>query len=241
MRFGIRVDVDLTNISGTLTSEYAGIPIELALPYKLDEYLQGRENMPALRDYILEKGFTCNAVHAVQGRPANENFMSWAPENVRFAEEIGASIVVFHPDRAAKTERLDKQIIVIQNIRSLQRNTKVTVAIEAFGDPKKVPQPEEMVEKKLPMVLDTSHLDQERTMEIIEKHSESITSLHLSELRFDEYENTINQHMPVKDFGFKVLDALKSKKWSGLVTLEYMPWYNDRLLPDREMLEKRYA
>jgi hypothetical protein len=44
MKFGIRCAVDFNNIKGRL-SELQGVPIELALPYRVDDYLERRAKM----------------------------------------------------------------------------------------------------------------------------------------------------------------------------------------------------
>lgn len=241
MKMGIRKDVDLTNIHGTLTTDYAGVPLELALPYKLYDYLQSRDNMPALRDYVLENGFTCNSVHATQGRLTDKDFLSWASETVRLAEDIGAGFVVFHPERAGKDDRLDKQALAIRNIACVQKETAVKLAVETFGKADRILTPEEIAGKDIPMVLDVSHLDRQRTLNIIKKHTDSIAILHLSEVGYDERERKEMPHMPIKDFSFQVLDLLKNNGWSGVVTLEYLPWHHYKLLPDREKLIERYT
>jgi len=103
--------------------------------------------------------------------------------------------------------------------------------------------PDEIIANGLPLILDTSHIKQEKTMDLIEKHHGGIVGIHLSEKRADEHpehQGEINQHQPVKDFGFRVLDALILKKWNGTVALEYMPWWHHRLVPDYNRLVDYY-
>lgn len=241
MRFGIRREADLTNIEGSLTGELRGIPIELALPYKTGDYMQCRHLLPGLVEYMKTAGIVCNSVHATQGRLTSEDFMTWASDAVRLAEDLGAEVVVFHPENSKKEMKGNLQVIALQNIKRLQRETGVKVAIETFGGPKRILTPEEIVANGLSMVLDTSHLFRERTLELIGKYHEGIASVHLSEERFDEREGKSMPHMPVEKYGFEVLDRLKEKGWAGIVTLEYLPWHHHRLLPDREMLEEMYG
>ncbi len=241
MKLGIRRDVDLSNIPGSLTSELIGVPIELALPWKKDDYMQQREHLPALIDHLKDSGIVVQSVHATQGRLSDTDVMVWGVDAIRLAEAISAGVVTFHPDNVKKDAKANQQILIMQNIRRLQRESdKVIVAIETFGGPKRSLTPEEIVDKGLPMVLDTSHLIRERTMQIIDKYHHGIVSVHLSEDRYDEQERKNMPHMPVEGFGFQVLDSLAAKGWEGIVTLEYLPWHHHRLLPDREMLKGKY-
>lgn len=241
MRFGIRKEVDLNNIGDSLTEDLRGIQIELALPYKLEDYLAGRERLPQLKAHIKALGIKCQSVHAAQGGITEDDFSGWGLETARLADELSAEVVVFHPDNCKKERKGNLQIIVLQRIRALQRETGAKVAIETFGGSKRVLTPEDIISKNLPMVLDTSHLLRDRTMDAIEKYHSNIASVHLSEERFDGHEGRSMPHMPVEGFGFEVLDRLALKGWKGVVTLEYLPWHHNRLLPDREMLERKYG
>jgi sugar phosphate isomerase/epimerase len=236
MKFAIRHGVCIDDYKERLL-EVKGVPIELALPYKLDDYLAQAEKgfLDALTIVIRQNGTVVHSVHAPQGHLTDPGFMSWATETVRFAEGVGASVVVFHPEQSAKDRRLDAQTLALQNLKRLRRETETTVAVETFGGPKRILSPEEIGEKGLPMVLDTSHLSSERTMEVIKRYHKTIALVHLSEPRDGK------QHMPVVGFGFEVLDALKEVGWEGPVTLEYLPEFHDRLAGDRDALEGLYA
>ncbi len=241
MKFGIRREVDLNDIRGRLPVELFGVPIELALPWKKDDYMQQREYLPALVEHLKSSDIVVQNIHATQGRLSDPDVMVWGLDAIRLAEAAGAHVVVFHPDNVKKDAKANQQILIMQNIRRLQRQSdKVTVAIETFGGPKRSFTPEEIIDKGLPMVLDTSHLFQDRTMQIIDKYHSGVVSVHLSEERYDEQEKKSMPHMPIEDFGFKVLDLLAEKEWDGVVTLEYLPWHHHRLLPDRIMLERKY-
>ncbi len=182
MRFSIRRSIYFDAFDKWL-SGLAGVPIELALPYKLDDFLTGMDRLDALAAYIHEKGVVVNTVHATQGRLCDDRFMSWALPTMTFAEKIGALVVVFHPESVRKLDKPNLQVVALNNLKALQRLTSVTVAVETFGNAKRIITPEEMIEFRLPMVLDTSHLFQQRIFTVIEQYSRGIVAVHLSELR----------------------------------------------------------
>lgn len=237
MRFSIRRDVDLQSFEKDL-SGLEGVPIELALPYILDSFLLHVDRLLELADYVRDAGILVSSVHAAQGRLSDPNFISWALPTVRFAEAVGAGIVVFHPERTAKIDRRNLQMVALGNVKRLQRETDATVAIETFANPRCVLTPEEILERKLPMILDTSHLFVERILGIIEAYSQGIASVHLSELRGEGKESL--PHLPVESYGIEVLQALRATGWDGNVTLEYLPQFHDRLIPDRATLEELF-
>jgi sugar phosphate isomerase/epimerase len=236
MNFAIRREANFETYEQDLQGLQV-VPIELALPYQLKYYLQNRGKLEALTAFVKDAGINCPSVHAPQGRLTDDGFMSWAGETVQFAESVGAGVVVFHPENTRKDERTNLQLIALRNIRELQRGTAVRIALETFGGDKRLLWPEEIGEKKLWMVLDTSHLDQDRAVDLIGRYHGTIAAVHLSEMRLDEKTGEKRPHMPVEGFGFDVLRLLKEKGWHGVVTLEYLPDYHDQLLPDRQALE----
>jgi len=238
MKFSIRRDVSLTSYPQDL-SGFEGIPIELALPYVLDSFLAGMDHLDDLAAYVQSAGIIVCSVHAAQGRLSDEAFMSWALPTTHFAEKIGAGVIVFHPERTAKADRTNLQLVALANAKRLQRETDATVAIETFANPRCVLTPEEILEKKLPMILDTSHLFPERIFGIIEAYSQGIAGIHLSELRGEGKESL--PHLPVETYGFAILEALRATGWDGNVTLEYLPQFRGRLIPDRAALEELFA
>jgi sugar phosphate isomerase/epimerase len=241
MHFSIRREVGFTTYDQDLKG-LTGIPIELALPYKLEEYLKGRGKLEALTAFVRDAGIICPSVHATQGRLTDDHFMSWAGETVRFAEAVGAGVVVFHPENTRKDTRTNLQLIALGNIRKLQRETTgVRIAVETFGGPKRLLSPEEIGERHLWMVLDTSHVEQDRTRDLIGRYHGTIAAVHLSEMRLDEKTGEKRPHLPVTDFGRDVLRLLHEKGWQGTVTLEYLPDYHDQLLPDRQTLEELFS
>ncbi|OPY00287.1 MAG: hypothetical protein A4E60_02376 [Syntrophorhabdus sp. PtaB.Bin047] len=167
--------------------------------------------------------------------------MSWALPTVQFAQKVGASVAVFHPESVPKLSKPSAQTMALGNLRRLKRETDIVVAIETFGNAKRVLTPEETIEIKLPMVLDTSHLFVPRIFEIIHAYHSGIVSLHLSEMRYDDAAGHDLPHLPVASYGIEVLEALRAKDWSGNVTLEYLPQFHDQLIPDRAVLEELFA
>lgn len=243
MKFSIRREVDFNNIEGRL-SELQGVPIELALPYRVNDYLEQRAKMPELERFIKDNKIIVHSVHATQGHLTDKNFMDWAGETVKLAEKVGASVVVFHPESKAMDMRLNYQVIALQSIKRLQRECAVIIAIETFGNKKRVLTPEEIIEKKLPMVLDTSHLYKDRIIQVIEKYHKGIVNVHLSAVAPDpehpERPGEETQHQPIgrDSFCFHVVERLQQLGWDGIVTLEYMPWHHSKLIEDRQMLDE---
>jgi hypothetical protein len=115
------------------------------------------------------------------------------------------------------------------------------VAVETFGNAKRIITPEETIDFKLPMVLDTSHLFVHRIFEIIQVYHSGILGVHLSEMRYDDTAGHDLPHLPVASYGIEVLEALRAKDWRGNVTLEYLPQFHDQLIPDRAVLEELFA
>jgi sugar phosphate isomerase/epimerase len=239
MCFAIRREVGFQTYQQDLKG-IVGIPIELALPYKLDEFLRGSGNLGALAAFVKGAGIICPSVHAPQGRITDDNFLSWARDVVLFAEAVGARSLVYHPESVRKDARTDLQLLAVRHIRQLQRETAVRIGIETFGNAKRVLSPEDVGERGLWMVLDTSHVFENRTRELIERYHGTIASIHLSEMREDSETGEVRPHMPVEGFGFEVLHLLQEKGWQGTVTLEYLPDCHNQLLPDRRALEELF-
>lgn len=75
---------------------------------------------------------------------------------------------------------------MLRNVKRLQRKTSTTVAVETFGNAKRIITPEETIEFKLPMVLDTSHLFASGIFQAIEAYHSGTVGVHLSEMRYDD-------------------------------------------------------
>lgn len=236
MQFGIRADINPADVAGSL-SGLQGIPIELALPYKLEDYLEHRGTMlAAIPEAVKAVGCVVQSVHAPQGPLTDWGIIDWGEETIRLAEALGASVAVFHPEASAMDRRLDRQVTALQHVKRLSRlSDQVIVGIEAFGNKKRILTPEEICEKGLDLVLDTSHLFPERSLEIVKEWNDRICLVHLSEGRDG------GQHQPVKDYGYKILDALLEKGWRGPVTLEYMAEFREQAFVDRQLLEEKYG
>jgi sugar phosphate isomerase/epimerase len=239
MRFSIKRGVNLQDFEESLAS-LDGIPIELALPHRLDDFLADVDHLDDLAAHVQDTRILVSSVHAPQGRLADESFMQWALPTIRFAEKAGAPVAVFHPESVPKLLKPSAQAIALRNVKRLQRETSVMVAIETFGSAKRVLTPEEVIERGLPLVLDTSHLFVRRIFEVIEAYHAGIVGVHLSEMRHDDAAGHDLPHMPVATYGIEVLQALRARGWDGNVTLEYLPQYHDRLIPDRADLEELF-
>lgn len=238
MCFAVRREVGFQTYQQDLQG-LQGAPIELALPYKLKVYLKGRGNLGALAAFVKGTGISCPSVHAPQGRLTDDNFLFWARDVALFAEAVGARSLVFHPENVPVLERPNLQRQAVLHLRQLQRETKLRICVETFGHRKRVLTPEEVEEREMWMVLDTSHLYLNRILALIERYHRGIAAVHLSELRKDE-KGEQRPHLPVETYGINVLLALRAKGWSGTVTLKYLAEYHDRLLPEREALQEMF-
>ena len=240
MRFSIRRGVNLQSFEESLAG-LDGIPIELALPHRLDDFLPNMDHLDDLAAHVQGSGILVGSVHAPQGRLADEDVMQWAVPTIRFAEKVGAPVAVFHPESVPKLSKPSAQSIARRNVKRLQREASVTVAIETFGSAKRVLTPEEVIGLRLPLILDTSHLFVRRIFEVIEAYHAGIVGVHLSEMRYDDEAGHDLPHMPVASYGIEVLQTLRARGWDGNVTLEYLPQYHDRLIPDRTALEELFG
>jgi sugar phosphate isomerase/epimerase len=241
MLFTIRRSVDLTNIGPSLVP-YQEVNIELALPYRVTEFLDTLVHMSELEEFVLTHNFKIVTVHATQGRLADERFFDWATPAVRLAQLAGARAVIFYPEKVRRDQKADLRILALQHVRELQRQAGETIiCCETFGGPRLVLTPEEMRDLKppVPMCLDVSHLFPSRSLELVETYAGGIKVLHLSEPPTEPQHTT---HMPVGPVCYQVLRALRAKEWTGVVTLEYMPQYgDDKLLADHRRLSEEFG
>ena len=241
MRFSIRRPVHFDDFDRWL-SGLEGTPVELALPHDMQEFWSVVGRLNELKEYVHDNSILVSSVHAPHGRLSGNAFLSWAAPVMKLAQNVGASAVVFHPENhVAKARKPELQAVALSYIRTLQEAASVTAAIETFKSNSRLFTPQEIMEHNLPMVLDTSHVREQYTFDLIKEYSGSIAGVHLSESRIDPaLSNNVLNHLPVEDFGFSVLRALKDVGWDGCVTLEYLPQYHDRLAPDRERLEEMF-
>jgi hypothetical protein len=71
-----------------------------------------------------------------------------------------------------------------------------------------------------------------------------MVNLHLSAvIREKGLKGIARQHQPIDrdSFCLDLLDRLQELGWSGVVTLEYMPWLHTKVLEDRNLLERIYG
>jgi sugar phosphate isomerase/epimerase len=235
--FAVRQDVDLDDIPGSLPPTQT-VPLELALPWRVDEFLSTMDRLSGLKNHIQTSGLSVVTVHAPQGRLTDDMFRSWALPTMAFAESVGARVVTFHPENCAKLEKPNLQRIAVANIKQLQRQFDPRVSIESFGNPKRVMSPEDIVGLGLPLTLDVSHLESARTLSIIGAHWRQIRVVHLSEYGWHEGHEKNRTHTPAGKTCEEVLRILKAKGWQGVITLEYLEEFRSVMFADRERLEK---
>jgi len=241
MKFSIRKSVHFDSFDKWLPG-LEGIPIELAVPHDMQEFWSVIGHLRDLAAYVRDTGLLVNSVHAPHGRLAGSAFMAWAAEVTKFADRVGARFIVFHPeDRIARARKPQLQATALVNIKTLQTRTRAWVAVETFKNKSRMFTPAEIIEHGLPMVLNTSHLPEQDTLELIAQYSGNIVSVHLSENRIDPaYSEKVLNHPQAESYGIKILKVLQDKGWDGTVTLEYLPDYHDRLIPDRQRLQELF-
>jgi sugar phosphate isomerase/epimerase len=243
MRFCIRQPITFATSYDRLR-KLSNIPIELAFPQDLEEFLAGKDSLQDVVRQAKECQVPVYSVHAPDGHLADETFGDWAGRVVQTAEAMGAPIVVLHPEPAPMGIADPDHQAVIDNIQHLQDRTKVTIAMETFWDMPRVLMPDEIMTSQMPMVLDTSRLPKSEITWVIETYHTHIVNLHLSSVIRDRgLKGIARQHQPVDRDGFcmDLLDRLQELEWGGVVTLEYMPWLHAKVLEDRKLLERIYG
>jgi hypothetical protein len=231
MRLGARVGF---NSMEELGPHFEGVdfPVELALPYKVGDFLKIAGRMPEVRDFILTKGVEVLSVHATQGNLFEDRYRRWAGPAMALADQLGASSVTFHPNQA-KSQRTDMQILAKQHLRDLQRNAKALAALETFGGRHRVFHPEEIMRAGLPMVLDVAHLhEDDLILRLIRDYHKHIPTVHLSARGEGEH------HLPIDGFCLKAVRMLQELGWNGGVVLEYLPWHHYRVRADLDLLRR---
>jgi hypothetical protein len=243
MRFCIRQTITFADSDSKLR-KLQGVPIELAFPQDMDEFNAGKDLMQDVVHQVKEYRVPVHSVHAPDGHLSDEGFGDWAGRIVQTAEAIGAPIVVLHPEPAPKGIAAPDHQGVIDNIQHLQDRTRITIAMETFWDMPRVLMPDEIMQNQMPMVLDTSRMPKSEITWVIESYHTHIVNLHLSSVIRDKgLKGIARQHQPIDRDGFcmDLLDRLQELKWTGLVTLEYMPWLHAKVLEDRKLLEQIYG
>lgn len=164
----------------------------------------------------------------------NDNdFLEWGQQTIKIAEALGAKTITVHPNRISKKNKAILQEIASINLRQLQHKTPVSIAIETFTGHERIFTPDEIIQAKLPMTLDTSHIhDDDMIMRIIQEYWQHIPVVHLSA------RNSENQHLPIDTFCIKIVRELVAIGWAGTIVLEYLPWHHYRLSQDIKIVEQ---
>ena len=232
MRLGARVSFDRME---ELEPHLQGVdfPVELALPYRVHEFLPVAGRMAKVRDFIKSRGIEVLSLHAAQGRLARDDCFAWAQPAMWLADELGARSVTLHPSQTRRDQRVNAQLLAKQHLCQLQRNHQAVAAIETFGGSRRIFHPEEIVQFGLPMVLDTAHLhEDERVLELIRTYHHSIPTVHLSARGDGEH------HLPIDAFCLEVVTLLSELSWDGGLILEYLPWHHYRVRDDLSILRR---
>ena len=243
MYFCIRRQIEYANSDDRL-SKLRGVPIELALPQDLDEFLKDKDRLPAIEQQVKEYEVPVYSVHAPAGRLAETRFIDWAGKVVQFAEAVGSGIAVFHPEAAGPDSGDLDHLSVVENIRHLQERTRVVIGVETLWNSKRVLTPDQIMKESLPMVLDTANLPKPEITWVLESYHTHIVNLHLSAVTRDrELKGFPKKYQPVErdNFCLDLLDRLSELEWNGVVTLEYMPWLHAKVLEDRKLLDRIYG
>ena len=230
MIFGARVGFDIIE---ELEAHFRGVDfaVEIALPYQVGNFLKISDRMNEVRDFVQDRGIEVHSIHAPQGNLLLDAYKRWAEPTMKLADELDTKSVTFHPNQT-KQQRLDGQLMARQHIKDLQGNAKALVAIETFGGRRRVFYPEEIVDLRIPMVVDTAHLHgNDRILNLIRKYHESIPTVHLSARGQNEH------HLPIDDFCLQVVQLLKELDWQGGIILEYLPWHHYRVKDDLVLLK----
>ncbi len=242
MRFCVRREIGL-NDSEEKLKKFENVPVEIALPPDLDDFLQHRRCLPAVKMHVDKFNIPVRSVHAPHGDLAGRTFRDWAGDVNGFAVELGADTVVFHPEIRPGDRRNDDRDIAVGNIRYLQDRTAVTLAVETFWEDDRVLTPDEIMNNHLPMVLDTSRIPKPAVTWIMESYHTHVMNVHLSAVAYgSEHPSAVRQFRPVDNdpFCMDILDRLHELGWSGVVTLEYLPWLSSKSVEDRHILERIY-
>jgi hypothetical protein len=240
MYFCIRREIDQLNSDDRL-SKLRGVPIELAFPQDLAEFLKDKDHLVEVERQVKDYEVPVYSVHAPDGHLADGNFIDWAGKAVQFAEAVGSGIMVLHPEAAVPDAGDLDHLSVIENIRHLQERTRVVIA-GTFWDEKQVLTPDKIMNQACPWYWTPP--SRVRIIWVIETYNTHIVNLHLSAVTRDrESEGIAKQNQPVErdNFCLDLLDRLQELEWNGVVTLEYMPWLQAKVLEDRKLLDRIYG
>jgi len=232
MRIGARAGFDRME---ELEPHFAGVdfPIELAVPYRVGDFLQVAGRMEEVRDFVRRKGIEVLSLHAAQGNLVKTDHLSWAQPALWLADQLGARSVTFHPSRVGSSGRAQAQEVFVARVSELQRGTNARIAVETFGGKDRVLSPRDIVRTGLPMILDTAHIhSDDEILSLIADYHQNIPAIHLSARGGNEH------HLPVDAFCLKVVERLMDTGWSGSLVLEYLPWHQYRVRDDLVLLKR---
>lgn len=194
---------------------------------------------------ILDINIT-SANRGIRAESVRQNLLA-----IDFARDVGAELIVIHPgSRFSARESLaahwNYQIQSISEILAYARKEKVAAAVENMDSNKEVVSVRDQmdlqrlftqceIENGL-ITLDTTHLrTTEKVLEFVEKSSEQIAHLHLSDALGDQ------MHLPLDEGNLdlkKIAQSLRHHDFQGICSLEcFIP--NDEALLKTELQKAR--
>lgn len=209
-----------------------GFPIELALPHRYEGWKDAVLKWEQMLSTLEKVNILVNTVHATHGKINDDAFLEWGRETIKIAGLFRAKAITVHPNRVNNKMRGNMQELARINLRSLKRETSLPISIETLTGRDRIFRPEEIMNAKLPMTLDTAHIhDNDEIMKIMDLYWQNIPVVHLSARGQGE------QHLPVDQFCIQVVRRLIELNWSGSVVLEYLPSYHHLLGSDIKIIE----
>jgi len=175
----------------------------LALPYRYVYWKKAVLKFEEMLEILKRKDIVYSTVHATMAKINDNNFLEWGQQTIKIAEDLGAKTITVHPNRVSKKNKAILQETECINLRHLQHKTPVGIAIETFTGHERIFTPDEIIQAKLPMTLDTSHIhNDDMIMCIIQKYWQYIPVVHLSARNNEE------QHLPIDTFCIKTVREL---------------------------------
>ena len=206
-------------------------PIELALPWKYQElWLPIEEKVGRVIEFFKGRDIEILSIHATQGRITEEAFLRWGELTIEIAEALGAGNITVHPNNV-KSQREWSQEQSLKHIQEI--GGEDIISIETFGGRNRVFKPHELIEKGIPMTLDTAHLHKKGiVIDIVNSNHQNIQTVHLSSIGKSEH------HLPIDQYCREIVDRLAALQWYGNVILEYLPWHHYRIRDDIRALQR---
>lgn len=218
----------------THTSE----PTELVFPAREEEYQPLLGQLDEIAGCLSHHQPGILSIHAPPLRLESDSFVDDALGLARLAERVGASSVTFHPTKCRRLNGWEQtQAAALDNLRRARDRTPVALAVETLGHGRCLLLDDEIATLGLPMVLDTTHVGHERSIEMLHRHFDSIRTIHLSE----RTEHAMHQRIGPACLGF--VGLLLDTGWAGSLVLEYWPWrwacYAEDIARIRELMDAR--